>query len=281
MTQLVSTTPGKDRLVELIADTLTGRAAQLAIEFSRSKDIIGVRHVAIDDLLPDHIAYDIASAFPAGDKMRLMKSFREQKFTSKAYDQFDPILGDITFALQDPRIVSLIEDITGIKGQIPDSLLYAGGLSAMGKGHFLSPHIDNSHDSSQSYYRTLNLLYYVTPNWVEDNGGNLQIWNGYVSHSITIHSKFNRLVLMETTPYSWHSVSQVKVNDYRKCVSNYYFSKISPTGSEYFNITSFSAPPEQPLLRFLSKIDAGVRQFVRKLKPEGVGPVDVYTGPPR
>lgn len=281
MTELVSKSPGKERLVEMVAESLGGRAAQLASEFARSKDIIGVRHVAIDNLLPENVAHDIASAFPAGNSMRLMNSFRERKFTSKAYDQFDPILGDITFALQDARIVRLIEDITGIKNQVPDSLLYAGGLSAMGKGHFLSPHIDNSHDSSRNYYRTLNLLYYVTPDWAEGNGGNLQLWNRNVSQNVTIHSKFNRLVLMETTPYSWHSVSQVTVDETRKCVSNYYFSRQSPTGSDYFNITAFSAPPEQPFLRLLSKMDAGVRQFVRMLKPEGVGPVDVYTGPPR
>lgn len=281
MPQSVSTTPGKDCLVQLIADSLAGRMAQLASEFSQSKDLIGVRHIAIDDLLPENIAHDIASAFPAGGSMRLMKSFREQKYTSKSYDQFDPILGDITFALQETRIVSLIEDITGIKDQVPDSLLYAGGLSAMGKGHFLSPHIDNSHDSSRTYYRTLNLLYYVTPEWKIENGGNLEIWNNDLSSKIIIHSKFNRLVIMETTPHSWHSVSHVKIDAIRKCVSNYYFSKNSPTGGDYFNITTFSAPPDRPILRFLSNIDTGVRQFVRMLKPEGVGPVDVYTGPPR
>lgn len=281
MPKAVSTTPGKDCLVQLIAGSLARRTAQLASDFSRSKDLIGVRHVVIDDLLPENIAHDIGSAFPAGGSMRLMKSFREQKYTSKSYDLFDPILGDITFALQETLIVSLIEDITGIKDQVPDSLLYAGGLSAMEKGHFLSPHIDNYHDSSRTYYRTLNLLYYVTPEWKFEDGGNLEIWSKDLSNKITIHSKFNRLFIMETTPYSWHSVSNIKIAATRKCVSNYYFSKKSPTGSDYFNITKFSAPLDQPLLRLLSKIDAGVRQFVRILKPYGVGPVDVYTGPPR
>lgn len=281
MTNSISIAPSKNRLVELITDSLTSRVVQLAGEFSSSKDVVGVRYVAIDHLLPDNIAKYIASAFPSGDSMRLMKSFREQKFTSKAYEQFDPVLSDITFAFQEPSIVSLIEEITGIKGQVPDSLLYAGGLSAMGKGHFLSPHVDNSHDSTLSHYRTLNLLYYVTPDWNQENGGNLQIWNKDVSRNCTIHSKFNRLVIMETTPNSWHSVSRVRVDLIRKCVSNYYFSRQSPTGTDYFNVTTFSAPPDRPFLRILCKLDACVRQFVRMLRPKGVGQVDVYTGPPR
>lgn len=281
MSEVASASPGKERFVQLIIESLAPRKAELAEAFSSSRAAVGVRHVAIDDLLPVEIAREIALAFPAGDTMRLMDSFRERKFTSKAFDRFDPILGDITFAFQDPRVVEVVEEITGIADQVPDSLLYAGGLSAMVKGHYLGPHIDNSHDASRAYYRTLNLLYYVTPDWDEQNGGNLQLWDRKVSRNVNIHSRFNRLVLMETTPWSWHSVNEVKVDGARRCVSNYYFSRSSPTGEEYFNITAFSAPPNQPFLRMLSWADARLRQFVRKLRPEGVGPVDVYTGPPR
>lgn len=272
---------GKEGFVELISQALLSRKAELHENFVSSVNEVGVRYVAIDELLPNDVALAISAAFPNVRDMRLMKSFRERKYTSKSYDKFDPILGDVTFAFQDSKIVSIVEGITGIYNQVPDSLLYAGGLSAMAEGHYLSPHIDNSHDSSRNYYRTLNLLYYVTPEWKEESGGNLQLWNDNVSRKVTIHSRFNRLVLMETTPWSWHSVNEVKVNALRKCVSNYYFSRQSPTGGEYFNITAFSAPPSQPLLRLWSRMDAGLRQLVRKVRPQGVGQVDVYDGPPR
>lgn len=273
--------PSKRELIDLISRSLLRRKDALQASFEESVNAVGVRFVAIDDLLPTEIAEAIAAAFPPAHEMRLINSFREQKYTSKAYDRFHPILGDVTFAFQDPSIVSLVEEITGIADQVPDSLLYAGGLSAMTEGHFLSPHIDNSHDSSRQYYRTLNLLFYVTPDWAEPSGGNLQLWDRDVVRSVTIHSRFNRLVLMETTPWSWHSVSQVRASGVRKCVSNYYFSRRSPTGKDYFNITAFAAPPSEPLLRVWSKVDAQVRQFVRKIRPDGFGRADVYSGPPR
>lgn len=271
----------KQQLVEIICSRLMQEADNMRSLFKRSKDDIGVRYTFIDDLLPTEVALSVAAAFPPVSNMRLMDSFREKKYTSKNFGQFDPILGDVTFAIQDPKVVTAVENITGIKDQVPDSSLYAGGLSAMASGHFLNSHIDNSHDASRQYYRTLNLLYYVTPDWAFENGGNLGLWDEKVRRSVTIHSKFNRMILMETNPLSWHSVNKVEVDKVRCCVSNYYFSRTSPTSEQYFNITGFGAPPSQPVMRLLSRTDAGIRQAVRKFKPDGLGQIDVYEGSPR
>ena len=265
-------------LVNLISKKLESEKLILSEKFQESSRHVGVRYVAIDDLLPIELCNEIYLKFPKVDKMRLMSSFREQKYTSKNFDEFDPILAEITFALQDPEVVRLIETITGIKDQTADSSLYAGGLSAMTKNNFLGPHLDNSHDGDRQLYRTLNLLYYVTPDWDVDYGGNLELWDQKVNDNVTIHSKFNRLVLMETTPSSWHSVSKFKSEQTRYCVSNYYFSPQSPTGKDYFNVTSFSALPSQRLLRVWSKFDSFGRQMIRSFIPRGVGKKDTFRG---
>ena len=269
----------RDDLVRLIVARLESAETALKRAFEASRSEVGVRYCAIDDLLPEAVVRQIHERFPEPQFMRQMDSFREKKYTSKSFDKLDPLLADITFAVQDPRVLVVVERITGLKEQIPDSSLYAGGLSAMTQGHFLGPHIDNSHEASRRYYRTLNLLYYVSPDWTLENGGNLELWDMQVRQSATIVSKFNRLALMETTPTSWHSVSQVAVDRTRCCVSNYYFSPRSPTGSDYFNVTSFSAWPNQPLRRVLARLDNGLRQAVRWLVPHGLGKKDVYEGP--
>jgi Rps23 Pro-64 3,4-dihydroxylase Tpa1-like proline 4-hydroxylase len=271
----------KEELVRLICERLTADEAALREQFARSAQIVGVRHVVVDDLLPNDIAQRIHAAFPAPQSMRLMDSFRERKYTSKSFEKFDPLMADITFAIQDPRVVAVVERITGIKEQVPDAHLYAGGLSAMTRGHFLGPHIDNSHDGERRLYRTLNLLYYVTPGWALESGGNLELWDRKVKQRTTIVSRFNRLALMETNPWSWHSVSEVRVDGARCCVSNYYFSPRSPTGIDYFNITAFSAWPEQKVRRALAWADGHLRQALRRVVPRGLGRRDVYEGPPR
>lgn len=268
----------REQLVSLIVSRLEAEEQSLQKAFDESAKEVGVRYCAVDNMLPAEVAESIFARFPDPKAMRLMESFREKKFTSKSFDKFDPILADITFAIQDPRVIAVVERITGIRQQIPDPTLYAGGLSAMGQGHHLGPHIDNSHDGSRKYYRTLNLLYYVTPDWSLECGGNLELWNQSVRKSTTIVSRFNRLAIMETTPTSWHSVSPVKVDRVRSCVSNYYFSPVSPTGADYFNVTSFSARPEQPLLRMVATFDNKLRQAVRFFAPSGLGKQDVYKG---
>lgn len=276
---MTQTAPTREMLVELIVQQLEHSETELRDSFEKSVAEVGVRYCALDNLLPTDIAQHIHAVFPRADQMRLMDSFRERKYTSKNFEQFDPLTADITFAVQDPRVVRVVERITGIKDQIPDSSLYAGGLSAMGLGHFLGPHIDNSHEASRKYYRTLNLLYYVSPDWTLENGGNLELWDHDVHRNATILSAFNRLVIMATDPWSWHSVDTVRTDRLRCCVSNYYFSQTSPTGGEYFNVTSFSARPEQKALRAFTWIDNKLRQFARSVAPNGFGRKDVYTGP--
>ncbi|TGN18796.1 2OG-Fe(II) oxygenase [Leptospira idonii] len=265
-----------NELVQLIVQRLEKSKAELKNFFLNSNKEVGVRYCYLDDLLPDSIAREIYNRFPTKEKMRFMSSFREKKYTSKKFDDFDPLLRDITFAIQDQKVIRVVEEITDIVHQKPDPSLYAGGLSLMEKGNYLNPHIDNSHELTRTLYRTLNLLYYVNPDWKLDSGGNLELWDKSVKKQVTIISKFNRLVIMETNPWSWHSVSPVTADQNRICVSNYYFSPTSPIGEEYFNVTSFSARPEQKLRRIYSYLDKHLRNFVRIIIPRGLGKVDVY-----
>jgi Rps23 Pro-64 3,4-dihydroxylase Tpa1-like proline 4-hydroxylase len=267
----------REEIVRLISERLDRESDKIAADFSAEK---GVRthFCAIDSLLPDDVAHRIADAFPPPSQMRLMKTFREWKHTSKSLDKFDPLIADITFAFQDRRVVSTVAELTGIKDAVGDPNLYAGGLSAMSRGHFLNPHIDNSHDGEQKNYRVLNLLYYITPDWRQENGGNLELWDEKVIKPVEIPSLFNRLVLMSTNDKSWHSVNEVKTEGIRRCVSNYYFSPNSPNGYETTHVTYFMARPEQKIRRIITRIDSDLRTTLRKLKKDGFAKKDVFEG---
>jgi len=260
----------RDEIANLIYERLKDNKDQLKKHFSETNDKIG--YFYIDDVLPEQIAKDIFNNFPEKKDIQVKKSLREYKYVAAQMDRYHPLLEETIYAFQDSRIVSLISKICSY-GQIqPDEHLYAGGISMMGKGNYLNPHLDNSHDKDRKLWRVLNLLYYVTPDWEEKNGGNLEIWpNGLKSNQVTIHSKFNRLAVMATHKKSWHSVSKVEVDAVRCCVSNYYFSE-NPINNaiETFHVTTFRGRPNQYFRNTILKVDSFLRMGLRKLFKNGI-----------
>lgn len=248
-----------DRFARLIEDRLKAEGLR---EAWRTPTGTATHHLIVDDLLPAEEADRIARAFPKDARWNQRDTFRERKKTFAKLDSVDPLIGAITDAFHRPAVLEAVREITEIEGLEADPSLYAGGISMMGRGDFLNPHIDNSHDGPRKRYRRLNLLYYVSPGWQLANGGNFELWDERVTRPKVIQSKFNRLVLMETNRLSWHSVEPVRVDDERCCISNYYFSQQSPTGREYYHVTSFLGRPEQPLRRIVGRIDNALRKAV-------------------
>lgn len=258
----------RHELATHIVDRLTSDTADLRRQFHQSGR---VPTCYVDDLLPADVCRTIFEAFPAKDQMALKKSIRESKYVAAQMNRYQPILEEAIYAFQDQRVIQAVQAITDIPEMFPDSNLYAGGISLMAEGSFLNPHLDNSHDKDRDRYRVLNLLYYVTPDWQEEYGGNLELWDrGRAGALRTIWSRFNRLVLMATTKSSWHSVSRVIDGVERCCLSNYYFSDHSPEHEQYFHVTSFRGRPEEPVKDLVLEGDAALRMAIRKVFKKGI-----------
>ncbi|MGK0413997.1 MAG: Rps23 Pro-64 3,4-dihydroxylase Tpa1-like proline 4-hydroxylase [Polaribacter sp.] len=256
-------------IAKFICHQLEKNKEVLKDQFLKSKESIGFFY--LDDLLPEALALEIHSKFPALEKTVKRKSLREYKFTAYQMNAYDALLEEVIYAFQDKKVIELVTEICSLKQVFGDEFLYAGGLSLMKKGSFLNPHLDNSHDKERSRWRVLNLLYYVTPNWSLENGGNLEIWpRGLKQPQTTIESKFNRLVVMTTHQKSWHSVSKVQKDAIRCCVSNYYFSEEPLLKSDEFHITTFRGRSSEQVKDVLLQIDNSLRSGLRKIFKKGI-----------
>lgn len=259
----------RTQIASLIVESLEFKKDQLIKQFDESKNQIGLCY--LDDVLPKELAFEIFVSFPTTKEAVLKKSLREYKYVAYQMNAYNPILEEVIYAFQDERVVKLIGDICGVKSIFPDEHLYAGGLSLMKRDNFLNPHLDNSHDKDRNNWRVLNLLYYLTPNWEESFGGNLEIWpKGVKNNPVTILSKFNRLVIMATHQKSWHSVNKVLSNETRCCVSNYYFSNEPLVETDSFHVTSFKGRPTQRIRDVLLKMDTNLRTILRKFFKRGI-----------
>src|SRR3989338_11323442 len=152
--------PMKNQLIDLIVKKLDENKKRLKNEFFLEHPIKVARHFVLDHLLPTDIAEKIHANFPKPNKMGLLHSYGELKLKYSHIKNTSSLLQDLHFAIQNPRVVAAIEDITEIKNQVPDTSRLAGGVSALLKGHYINPHLDNSHDVEKKLYRTVNLLYY-------------------------------------------------------------------------------------------------------------------------
>lgn len=256
-------------LANLIFEKLQTDKEKLKRQFQNSDS--GIGYLMVDDLLPNDIALKIAEFFPKPEQMVLKKSLRENKYVAAQMNLYHPLLEEVIYAFQDKRVVAIVGEICHVKNPIPDENLYAGGISLMGNKQFLNPHLDNSHDKDRNLWRVLNLLYYVTPDWEEAYGGNLELWpNGLEGKPITIHSKFNRLAIMETHNDSLHSVSPVVFEGYRRCVSNYYFADSPLQVSDTFHVTSFRGRPENKWTDLVLRTDTFLRMCLRKVFKKGI-----------
>ncbi len=207
-------------------------------------DSAPVRHFVVDDLLPEPLIAEIEAALPPPSDLIPRSSIRERKKVGIDLEGYASVVAEAVLAFQDDRVLRAVGRVVGSETLLTDPSLYASGLSVMGNGDFLHPHLDNSHDGDQVLYRALNLLFYLSRDWRLENGGNFELWENGSPQPTTLISACNRLVVMETSPTSWHSVSRVQVDRPRWCVSNYYFSEVPlKGGGHYRHVTTFRGRP--------------------------------------
>lgn len=258
----------KEQIADLILNKLTVSKQSLKQQFANSAPKIGAFY--LDNLLPEDLAHQIYAAFPSPLEMTHKKTLRESKYIAAQMDQYNPLLENTLYAFQDPRVLAEMRDICGIEDLSPDEHLYAGGISLMTEGGYLHPHLDNSHDKDRNLWRVLNVLYYVTPEWQLEYGGNLELWpEGVKNAQLTLESKFNRVIVMATHNKSWHSVSPIIANAKRCCISNYYFSGSPLKQADSFHVTTFRGRPESPVTDLVLQGDGVLRSAIRKLFPKG------------
>jgi len=251
------------QIADLMLKRLEGEEARAHREFRLEGRIPSF---TVEDLLPAEHARALYEAFPPAERLVLKRTPGQLKYVGYQMDAYEALLEEAIYAFQDPRVVRAIGSMTGIADLLPDDKLYAGGISVMTRGQYLNPHLDNSHDVNRQNYRVLNLLYYVTPGWRDDFGGHLELWDaGPRKPQRTVHSRFNRLVVMQTDERSWHSVSRVLHEGRRCCLSNYYFSPHPAGRDAAYHVTSFRGWPDQKLADIVMRLDNGVRLAVRKI----------------
>ncbi|MCE9621641.1 MAG: 2OG-Fe(II) oxygenase [Actinomycetia bacterium] len=165
-------------------------------------------HIAIDDVLTAPALAGAYSDFAKLDPTDWTNYLHvnERKFANKKPETWGTTLREIQAALSTPRFLSFLSQLTGFEALLPDPTLDGGGLHRTLRGAHLNIHADfTAHHTNRHWRRRVNLLLYLNPEWHDDWGGDLQIWDRDVSAcQAKVAPLGNRIFLFSTDEHSFH-----------------------------------------------------------------------------
>lgn len=186
-------------------------------------------HLVLDDFLPDDVADALAAEYddPA-ISWHPLHHVNERKSVFGDLARMGPVAASTVRALHSPEMLGGLERLTGITGLIGDPELDGAGLHRTGPGGHLNVHTDAlAHGKRRTWSRQLNLILFLNRDWSASYRGDLELWDADVSTCVRrIAPVFNRCVLFQTTPFSFHGVPEgvaCPEGRSRKSLALYYF----------------------------------------------------------
>lgn len=165
-------------------------------------------HAVIDGLLPEEMLLRASEEFAlvaAHDWHRYDGQFEKGKAACNRWEAMPPACKEILEWMSSETAAAICSAFTGIRGLRADPTLYGGGLHATESGGFLGLHLDNEVHPQTGLARRLNLIVYCNPDWHQEWGGDLELWDrGRRGVAKRIAPLFNRGVIFETSAYSFH-----------------------------------------------------------------------------
>lgn len=187
-------------------------------------------HTVIDDFLPREVIDYCLAHFPEKLDADGMAFDRDQERYKQSFnpDFLEPKLRSLFYTFNSRPFVKVVENITGIKGLIPDPYFLGGGFHEIGRGGHLSVHADFNHHKLMDLERRVNVLIYLNDDWRDEYGGQLELWNtDMTERRKSVLPLANRCVMFSTTGDSFHGnpnpISHPEGKT-RKSIALYYYT---------------------------------------------------------
>jgi Rps23 Pro-64 3,4-dihydroxylase Tpa1-like proline 4-hydroxylase len=187
-------------------------------------------HIVIDDFLPrqwiDRCIAEIGLS--RNENQRVYDRAQERLKREFKPDDLSPAVRQLFYSFNSRPFLKIVENISGIKGLIPDPYFMGGGFHEISNGGHLSVHADFNHHVPLNLERRINLLIYLNDDWRDEFGGQLELWTNDMTKCVkSIVPIANRCVIFNTTSFSNHG-NPNPVNHpegiSRKSIALYYYT---------------------------------------------------------
>ena len=223
-------------------------------------------YICIDDFLPPEVLERVrAEALEMGEKPAQNASGNEKLKTSFNPDRLPTYTKAVFHALNSRPFIQFLENMSGIKGLIPDPYYQGGGIHRTETTGFLDIHADFNHHSIMNVERRLNLLIYLNPGWKEEYGGSFEVWTDDMKEKVASFAPvMNRMCCFSTGDNTMHGNPE-PVNhpdgDPRLSIALYYYTATWDE-ARVAQTTVFKARPGSNDARSNDAAMRTVREFV-------------------
>lgn len=228
-------------------DTARAAAKPFAEAYQSAKPY---NHICIDNFLPEEVLRKVQSDLASLQEDKNGQTFERAQENLKT--QYNPerlptYSRDLFHAFNARPFLLFLEEMTGIKGLIPDPYYIGAGVHRVGNGGHLDIHADFNLHKQMNLERRLNVLIYLNDDWREEWGGSFEIWENDMSAQVKkFVPLFNRMCCFSTGSNTFHGNPE-KVNhpngEPRQSIALYYYTATwDPSRKEHSTI--FKPRPE-------------------------------------
>ena len=160
-------------------------------------------HAMFDDFLPTNVVNAVAEHYP--DRASRGWTIHSNEHADRKFmgdiTEMDDVMRAFALATSSRPFLLFLETLTGIEHLIPDPYFIGGGAMTAGNDDKLDMHVDFNWHYGLHLHRRCNALFYLTPNWKREWGGQLMLG---AKMDADYDPTFNRCIIFNTTEHSWH-----------------------------------------------------------------------------
>lgn len=185
------------------------------------------------------------------------KHYNEDKRGLNKLDLLPETIKGTINELNSPAFLEWLSAITGIKDLQKDDGLEGGGIHQSTRGGYLNIHADFTvHPHQRNWQRRVNVLVYLNPDWKEEWGGKLELWDREMKAcEEKVLPVYNRCVIFNTDADSYHGHPEAMTcpeGTYRRSIALYYYTVEE---NPFRRATYYQARPGDGNNKILVKLD--------------------------
>ena len=163
-------------------------------------------HICIDNFLPMEIIRKVREDLAEMPEPEGSFDAAQERYKSQYNPDRLPEYSRTLFHMLNSRaFIFFLEEMTGIKGLIPDPYFIGAGIHKTLTGGHLDIHADFNLHPHMKVERRLNVLIYLNPEWKAEYGGSFEIWEKDMSKQVASFAPTeNRMCCFSTGSDTFH-----------------------------------------------------------------------------